>query len=181
MTSFDSKLLSTPGVGELEGIGASVVDDIVSDVEGAARLDIDGFATVALVTAVGKDIVGNDATAAGEVGLVVIVVVEETVDECELAPGVTVMEGGHTAIDGCLEELVLKRDRALCRCGTGIADLCIAEHRLLTVVAADDAAPVVGLARIRLDDNRLVRGTEGRYFRAPRSLWDGLPSAWKQW
>lgn len=71
------------------------------------------------------------------------------------------MEGGHTAIDGCLEELVLKRDRALCRCGTGIADLCIAEHRLLTVVAADDAAPVVGLARIRLDDNRLVRGTEG--------------------
>lgn len=78
----------------------------------------------------------------------------------KFAIGVAEVEGGYTAVDGGLEELVHVGHRALGGRGTGITYLCVGEESLLTVLSADDAAPVLGIAFVAFDDDRLLGRTQ---------------------
>lgn len=152
--------LAVAGVGELEGVGAGVVYHVVGYVELAARLHVDSLAAVGSVARIGEDVASNHAVAAREVGLVVVVVVEEAVGDDKLAVDVAEVESRHAAVDGGLEELVLERCRRLGRRGAGVGYVYMVEHHFLRVVAADDAAPGFGLLAVGGEGDGLLGCTE---------------------
>ena len=136
------------GIGELESIGAGIIDDVVGYVELTSRLYVYSLAAVSSIAAVRKDAVINHALTTGEVGLVVVVVVQEAVCHHELSVDVTEVEGRYATVDGGLEEFVLERYGRLGRCGSGITKVDMIEHHLLRVISADDASPRLRLLRV---------------------------------
>ena len=144
------------GIRKLECIGAGVVDDVVGNIELAASFHVDSLATVGGIAGIGKDVVYDHAVAAGEVCLVVVVVVEEAVSNDELAVHIAEVEGRHTAVDGSLEQFVLERCRRFRRCGSGIGDVDMAEHYLLGIVSADYSSPVFSLLGVGSESDRLL-------------------------
>lgn len=100
--------LAVAGIGQFEGIGASIVYYVVGNVEFATRLNVDSLATVCGIATVGKYAVVYHALTSCEISLVVVVVMYEAVCHYKLAVDVAEVEGRHAAVDGALEEVVLE-------------------------------------------------------------------------
>ena len=96
-------------IGEFEGIGAGIVNQIVGDIEFTSRLHVDGFTAISSIATICEDVVDDNALPSCKVRLVVIVVMEIAICHHKLAIYIAEMEGRNTAINSGLEEFVLER------------------------------------------------------------------------